>query len=1818
MKFFPSILLSAALLWAPAARAQYLSKEPFAAYTAGNELQAAGNPTIPGYTGGWTDIDYGDAEPAVVSGSLIYGNASYAGASGDRVAKGADAGAIAASNSGRVFRLLDSSLTVGDATTGTLYLSWLFRTGNENTAANPNTYQTLALYNGDTADANRNFDAGIASGDFATGNYAFRAKNSSSFRANLGVAPNNAVHLFVAKFNLSAANNGDSVTVWIDPALGGGEPAGGVTRSGFNLQFDRLALADYASNSSAWDEIRWGSTFNSVTVLPAQPLFLQQPSNQTGYVGDTFTFTTEATANPAPSYQWQYSADGNAWSSISGATQPVLSINSAPYSAAGSYRVVATNTNGSTNSSVATLGLTFPAPEITQQPAPVGVEAGENATFTVVASGTGNLSYQWFKGGVEVPGATAATLSLNSVSEADTGVYTVRVTDDAPVSAGQQPVSVLSDGAILILGNLADYESGLTFRLFDIQAAMDQLYPLVPGQTPNVDQKRSTIDWSGSADFAGYSQQFVVECHADLFVPASGGYTFRLTSADGSELWIDDTLVIDHDGEHAATGMEGAITLDAGLHPLKLRFFQNTGDVVLKLEWRTPGSTDFVTVPASSFLTTAGVTRVVAPGKKNVIRPGDGSRPGNGQPLNAVHPSWRVTTIHPSSFNPKVGAMAVHPDGRLLITTFNPNQNHTPDPLPGGDGKVWALTNVQGEDPAAVTVTEVAAGLSEPLGMKFIGGELYVTQRLAVTRLRDTNGDGYYETKENVGSGWVSDNYHQFHFGLVEKDGYTYSTLSTSIHFDYPGLNGPNPPNRGTLVRTNLATGEVTYLAGGLRTPNGICLGPENEIFQTDNQGAWQPTSRLNHLRQGHFYGHYNNTADGGSPSLFSDQPMTQPAVWFPQNEVANSPSQPLSIPDGPFAGDLLVGDITLGGINRVSLEKVHDTWQGCIYRFTHGLEGGVNRLAWGPNGTLYVGCIGGTGNWSWNGTQTGLQRLTPKSGNPVTFEIAKISVTATGFEISYTKPVPQAFLETPANFTAKQWYYQPTAAYGGAKIGEEILSVTSATASADRTKVTLVIPGLKKGHVVYLKSDPVSDDGSAILSSEAWYTLNEIPGGPYNIRLNQGGIPENQPSGTVIGSLAADHDMAGETIVFSLPEGLEDNAYFTLSGGNLVAAGAFDYERRSAYQVRVRATDESGLVSESDVTVQVTDIAEEHPPRRILLSNAVLPPDHTSGALVGRMMVDDQDLGDLQTGALSSAAATSPVVYEGFDYSAGTSQPGQSGGSGFSEAWQVSGTASTIPAGSLSYTDGSGMALEVLGNRGFSSPLSRNHRALSTARGTDGTVTYASFLADPGSNVHFWGIEFWNGTAADANRVLQLGNESGFGVRVRNATNKFFAQTDSGAHFFVVKIEHLAGNDQVSVWIDPPLGAEPSSPDLLFTPSETGGSIAFNRIGFSDYVTTSAPAVDEVRIDNDWNSVTPHHPAYPRFEFVAGAGDEDNAAFTIHGDQLVAASTLSAGLHSVRVKATDSAGLSFNQALRVWVGAGNTDTNNDGVTDGDAVRLGFDPSAPGAQGAYFGGSDPFSSLSTTGGQLLLEAPALPGNLYWIESSPDLAQWTLEPQSVVTPDSFEEIRNRWQIERPLDPKYFWRIGGGWPQNGGINPLANGLAGLTFIGGEAGWTYDSASGILRHDTASPSEWVHFGQTFGDFLLSLEYRLSSGGNAGVFLRATVAGDPWLTGSEIQLTNEPRLPIHSTGAVYDRIAASPAADASHSVWHRMEILMISDRLRVAVDGVTTVDVADVHAAYPAFNWPETGLIGLQNSHASIAGTIEYRNIRVIPVTP
>jgi hypothetical protein len=269
-KTLGAAFFSAAFL-VPSAQAAVLSHESFSGYTAGVQIDDGANlpsPAVGGYTGNWTATNFGTQQPSITAGSLTYADSLYLGSSGDQVGvpNNTTGGEIVTGNSGRVYRSLDSSLTVTSTTTTTLYLSFLFQSGQQTGITS---YQTLHLNQGTNGDANRAFDIGITNNGALDGNeFGFGVNDNYGVGTaqELGTA-DATVGLFVVRFDLSSVLNGDSVTVWRNPTLGGvGDPSGGVTVSGVNLVWDTLMLSDYDGNSAAWDEVRWGTDFNSVTV----------------------------------------------------------------------------------------------------------------------------------------------------------------------------------------------------------------------------------------------------------------------------------------------------------------------------------------------------------------------------------------------------------------------------------------------------------------------------------------------------------------------------------------------------------------------------------------------------------------------------------------------------------------------------------------------------------------------------------------------------------------------------------------------------------------------------------------------------------------------------------------------------------------------------------------------------------------------------------------------------------------------------------------------------------------------------------------------------------------------------------------------------------------------------------------------------------------------------------------------------------------------------------------------------------------------------------------------------------------------------------------------------------------------------------------------------------------------------------------------------------------------------------------------------------------------------------------------------------------
>ena len=157
----------------------------------------------------------------------------------------------------------------------------------------------------------------------------------------------------------------------------------------------------------------------SGTSSPVVPTITTQPASQTVTAGQTATFAVVAAGTAPLGYQWQKNGANIVGATAANYTTPVT----ATLDSGSTFAVVVSNTAGTVTSAAATLTVNAAgvAPTIATQPASQTVTAGQTATFTVVASGTAPLSYQWQKNGTNIPGATAASYTTPATATSDSG-----------------------------------------------------------------------------------------------------------------------------------------------------------------------------------------------------------------------------------------------------------------------------------------------------------------------------------------------------------------------------------------------------------------------------------------------------------------------------------------------------------------------------------------------------------------------------------------------------------------------------------------------------------------------------------------------------------------------------------------------------------------------------------------------------------------------------------------------------------------------------------------------------------------------------------------------------------------------------------------------------------------------------------------------------------------------------------------------------------------------------------------------------------------------------------------------------------------------------------------------------------------------------------------------------------------------------------------------------------------------------------------------------------------------------------------------------
>ncbi|MDQ3000983.1 MAG: hypothetical protein M3Y08_06945 [Fibrobacterota bacterium] len=470
-----------------------------------------------------------------------------------------------------------------------------------------------------------------------------------------------------------------------------------------------------------------------------------------------------------------------------------------------------------------------------------------------------------------------------------------------------------------------------------------------------------------------------------------------------------------------------------------------------------------------------------------------------------MHPDFELKeVVLPNLY--KTTGMEFLSDGRLVIATTDfIGGGELPPDGPSPDHKVLIISNPGGASP---TVKEVANKWLQPIGVTIVNDKVYISDR-----------DGFYEILDLVNpsdlgmnrkkiASWPDEGawnvygkqWHQWVFTPVYANGFFYAPYSGSIQNGGPSKTPATTAYSGAFLKWDLS-GKLEKFAGGLRSPNGANIAPNGDMFVADNQGSWLPASTFMHMKKDKFYGHKQT---GNPPNWAESLPYEPPTAWLPYGTVRSSPSQPLYVDRGRYQGDWLLGDENSPGLVRIGLDNVEGTYNGAVFWFGKGFKdeiinnniqaSAISRMAWGKDGSFYVGTIQKLGNWPGETSLQPMYKVTPKA-TATAFDIKGIRHLADGVEIEFTEPVNPATI-TIGNFPIKQWNYTRKEGYGDGKGPEIDLTASGIETSTDGKRVHLIIPGLSVNYLAYFKLDKAnvkSATGALLWNNEGWFTLNKL-----------------------------------------------------------------------------------------------------------------------------------------------------------------------------------------------------------------------------------------------------------------------------------------------------------------------------------------------------------------------------------------------------------------------------------------------------------------------------------------------------------------------------------------------------------------------------------------------------------------------------------------------------------------------------------------------------------------------------------------------------
>lgn len=437
-------------------------------------------------------------------------------------------------------------------------------------------------------------------------------------------------------------------------------------------------------------------------------------------------------------------------------------------------------------------------------------------------------------------------------------------------------------------------------------------------------------------------------------------------------------------------------------------------------------------------------------------------------------------------------------NGNLVIGTYT--------------GDVWVASGID-NTLQKIRWQRIATGLFEPMGLKIVNDNIYVTTRIGIVLLHDLNGDGETDFYENFHADQdVSSFFHAFVFGLEtdSKGNFYYTKVG-----EYTDNKDP-----GNVIKVSPDGKKWESIATGFRVDNGITIAPDDRIFVSDNQGNWEPANKICLIQKGRSYGYVPNLLSDGdwSPDgkkfskdqvqdgVISEQIVkvpdtyTKPIFWMPQ-EFDNSPGGGVWSDKswGPLGDNFIHTSYGTGWVYYFLPQQIDTFTQGAMVALPFQLDAGIQRAAVNPvDKQIYV--VGLTGWDDPEAIKYGvLSRVRYKGGEGHLITDAK--TIKGGIELGFNFLLDSTDIKEITHYDITGWNYKWSSEYGSdhysiitpGKKGEDKLDVQKATIGSDGRSIRLSIPVIGPAQNVRLRFRVKGSDGVELTNS-VYLTINKLP----------------------------------------------------------------------------------------------------------------------------------------------------------------------------------------------------------------------------------------------------------------------------------------------------------------------------------------------------------------------------------------------------------------------------------------------------------------------------------------------------------------------------------------------------------------------------------------------------------------------------------------------------------------------------------------------------------------------------------------------------